>query len=86
MGHFELHDFGWLTIMTKITWNLLNKIIKSQNLNVSRLVLELSFPNPLKSGVKSRTMLVATKVQFILKVWRVFLFKKVSTWHAKQAP
>ena len=27
---------------------------KSQNLNVSRLVLPLSFPNPLKAGVKSR--------------------------------
>ena len=27
---------------------------KSQNLNVSNLVLKLSFPNPLKSGVKSR--------------------------------
>ena len=27
---------------------------KSQNLNVSRLVLQLSLPNPLKPGVKSR--------------------------------
>ena len=27
---------------------------KSQNLNVSRLILELSLPNPLKSGVMSR--------------------------------
>ena len=31
--------------------------IKSQNLNVSRLVLQLSFPNPLKPGVKSRMRL-----------------------------
>ena len=28
--------------------------IKSQNLNDSRLVLQLSLPNPLKPGVKSR--------------------------------
>ena len=28
--------------------------IKSQNLNVSRLVLHLSLSNPLKPGVKSR--------------------------------
>ena len=27
---------------------------KSQNLNVSRLVLQLSLPSPLKPGVKSR--------------------------------
>ena len=27
---------------------------KSQNLNASRLVLQLSLPNPLKPGVKSR--------------------------------
>ena len=27
---------------------------KSQNLNVSRLVLQLSLPNPMKPGVKSR--------------------------------
>ena len=27
---------------------------KSQNLNVSRIVLQLSLPNPLKPGVKSR--------------------------------
>ena len=27
---------------------------KSQNLNVSRLVLQLSLPNPLKPGIKSR--------------------------------
>ena len=26
---------------------------KSQNLNISRLVLQLSLPNPLKPGVKS---------------------------------
>ena len=30
---------------------------KSQNLNVSRLVLQLSLPNPLKPGVKSRMKL-----------------------------
>ena len=29
---------------------------KSQNLNVSRLILQLSLPNPLKPGVKSRMM------------------------------
>ena len=27
---------------------------KSQNLNVSRLILQLSLPNPMKPGVKSR--------------------------------
>ena len=27
---------------------------KSQNINVSRLVLQLTLPNPLKPGVKSR--------------------------------
>ena len=30
------------------------KCTKSQNINVSRPVLQLSFPNPLKPGVKSR--------------------------------
>ena len=30
------------------------KSTKSQNLNVSRLVLEFILPNPLKPGVKSR--------------------------------
>ena len=30
------------------------KCTKSKNLNVSHLVLQLSLPNPLKPGVKSR--------------------------------
>ena len=34
--------------------NLWYKLTKSRNLNVSRLVSQLSLPNPLKPGVKSR--------------------------------
>ena len=47
---------------------------KSQNLNVSRLVLQLSLPNPLKPGVKSRMKMqleqrsVAVLVVIILSV------------------
>ena len=33
---------------------LIMRLVKFQNLNVSRLVLELSLPNPLKPGVRSR--------------------------------
>ena len=63
---------------------------KSQTLNVSRLVLQLSLSNPLKSDIKLRmkdvvraaptgtvpitskwsTVLLPTKVQLILEVWR----------------
>ena len=44
-----LHDTG--CIYRKIS-NI--RRIKSQNLNVCRLVLQLSLPNPMKPGVKSR--------------------------------
>ena len=40
--------------ITVIEEYVFEKIAKSQNLNVSRLVLELSLPNPLKAGVKPR--------------------------------
>ena len=49
--HFQIHflerKFGYSQ-----TFNI--RCTKSQNLNVSRLVLQLSLPNPLKPGVKSR--------------------------------
>ena len=43
--------------------------INSPNLNVSRLVLQLSLPNPLKPGVKSRmTMLLEQRRQAMLQL------------------
>ena len=35
-------------------WEWIKKTCDAKNLNVSRLVLELSLPNPLNPGVKSR--------------------------------
>ena len=48
---------------------------KSQNLNVSCLVLQLYLLNPLKPGVKSTTSewsisLLLTKLRIILEIWR----------------
>ena len=52
-----------------------------QNLNVSRLVLQLSLPNPLKPCIKSTgaapttsewSILLPIKVRFILEVWQYF--------------
>ena len=40
-----------------LLWNLYYKMHKSHNLNVYRLVLRLSLPNPLKLGVKYRMKL-----------------------------
>ena len=45
MNHWELLIYHQTSNISRI---------KSQNLNVSRLVLQLSLPNPLKPGVKSR--------------------------------
>ena len=41
---------------------------KSQNLNVSCLVLQLSLPNPLKQGVKSRMMYLGQRWQAMLQL------------------
>ena len=49
--------FGdWFSVAFFIVYHQTSNIshTKSQNLNVSRLVLQLSLPNPLKPGVKSR--------------------------------
>ena len=50
--------YNW-TFSVKLTWWSYRKIsnirrTKFQTLNVSRLVLQLSLPNPMKPGVKSR--------------------------------
>ena len=54
---FRKH-FLWIiqSIFFKMTYHQTSNIsrTKSRNLNVYRLVLQLSFPNPLKPGVKSR--------------------------------
>ena len=43
---------------------------KSQNLNVSHLVLQLSLPNPMKPGVKSRMkMQLAQRRQAMLQLY-----------------
>ena len=43
-----------LGFRTSVSFNKIPVTVKSQNLNVFRLVLQLSLPNPVKSGVKSR--------------------------------
>ena len=50
---------GWITAELLACWPQYRKVsnircTKSQYLNDSRLVLQLSLPNPMKSGVKSR--------------------------------
>ena len=48
----SLYTCGWPWGLCWLVSNI--RRTKSQNLNVSRLVLELSLPNPLKPDVKSR--------------------------------
>ena len=51
---------------------------KSQNLNVSRLVLQLSLPNPMKSGVKSRIKMQLEQRRHVKQRGRDVDKKKVS--------
>ena len=46
------HQFIW-TLLTYCTYNYARRT-QAQNVNVPRLILQLSLPNPLKPGVKSR--------------------------------
>ena len=59
MCHSDCLDAVHIQIITASPYQWYRKIAnirrtKSPNLNVSRLVLQLSFPNPMKSVVKSR--------------------------------
>ena len=60
--HFWPGGYGWITVLNLPRTNEEKKYgqtahlrhTKSQNFNISRLVLHLDLPNPLKSGVQSR--------------------------------
>ena len=54
--HFVHYQIYLFYNMPQWTYRKISNIsrTKSQNLNVSRLVLQLSLPNPMKPGVKSR--------------------------------
>ena len=52
--YFHLWDNYHYSATETYTMKPLFKTTKSQNLNVSRPVLQLSLPNPLKPGVKSK--------------------------------
>ena len=53
---FLMIDILCITSEIAVSYRQISNIkhTKSQNLNVSHLVLQLSLPNPIKSGVKSR--------------------------------
>ena len=58
-GYFDLpglFPFQWPRSKTHVNYRQFSNVrgTQSQNINVSRLVLLLSLPNPLKPGVKLR--------------------------------
>ena len=77
--------FPWL-LDTLRTYSKVSNIrrTKSQNLNDFRLILQLSLPNPLKSGVKWSTILLPSHVWLILEVWHYVDFPNFP-WLASEA-